>query len=71
MNRILTQKEWEQSVAETFSTAVESTYKSMIDDAVAAEREACAQVCDELAARDKLSNYYRVAAAAIRARGGK
>jgi 1,2-phenylacetyl-CoA epoxidase PaaB subunit len=35
----------------------------------AAEREACAKVCDEFAARDKLSNYYVVAANAIRARG--
>ena len=33
------------------------------------EREACAKVCDELADRDKLSNYYRIAARAIRARG--
>ena len=35
------------------------------------EREACAKVCDELAARDKLSNYYKVAANAIRARGNQ
>ena len=35
----------------------------------AAEREACAKVCDEFAARDKLSNYYAVAANAIRSRG--
>ena len=35
----------------------------------AVEREACARVCDELASRDELSNYYRVAARAIRARG--
>ena len=35
----------------------------------AAEREACAKVCDEMASRDKLSNYYAVAAKAIRARG--
>ncbi len=35
----------------------------------AAEREACAKVCDEMAARDKLSNYYVVAALAIRERG--
>ena len=33
------------------------------------EREACAKVCDELAAKDKLSNYYAFAANAIRARG--
>ena len=32
------------------------------------EREACAVVCDELAAQDKLSNYYGVAARAIRER---
>jgi len=31
------------------------------------EREACAKVCDDLAAKDKLSNYYAVAARAIRA----
>ena len=36
--------------------------------AVEAEREACAKVCDELAEKDKLSNYYSVAARAIRAR---
>ena len=35
----------------------------------AAEREACAKVCDEMASRDKLSNYYAVAAKAVRARG--
>ena len=33
------------------------------------EREACAKVCDEFAERDRLSNYYAVAARAIRARG--
>lgn len=33
------------------------------------EREACATVCDEFAERDRLSNYYAVAARAIRARG--
>ena len=35
----------------------------------AAEREACAKVCDEFAEQDRLSNYYAVAARAIRARG--
>lgn len=35
----------------------------------AAEREACAQVCDALAEQDTVTNYYRVAALAIRARG--
>jgi hypothetical protein len=35
----------------------------------AAEREACAKILDEMAAKDKLSNYYKVAALAIRERG--
>ena len=33
------------------------------------EREACAVQLDEMAAKDKLTNYYKVAANAIRARG--
>ena len=37
--------------------------------AVAEEREACAKVLDEMAAKDKLSNYYKVAAFTIRERG--
>ena len=35
----------------------------------AVEREACAKLLDDLAAKDKLSNYYKVAALAIRERG--
>jgi hypothetical protein len=41
----------------------------LVREAVAAEREACAKVLDEMAAKDKLSNYYQVAALAIRERG--
>jgi hypothetical protein len=33
------------------------------------EREECAKVLDEMAAADKLSNYYKVAALRIRERG--
>ena len=35
----------------------------------AAEKEECAKVMDDMAAQDKHSNYYKVAAKAIRARG--
>ena len=35
----------------------------------AEEREACAKVLDEMAAKDTLSNYYKVAALLIRERG--
>ena len=52
-NRVWTQEHWTE-------------YERSI---AAAEREACAKVCDEMASRDKLSNYYAVAAKAIRARG--
>ena len=39
--------------------------------AKADEREACAKVLDEMAAQDKRSNYYQVAAAAIRLRSSE
>ena len=39
-----------------------------IEEKIEMEREACAKVLDEMAAKDKLSNYYQVAAIAIRAR---
>jgi hypothetical protein len=43
----LTKKEWESSVADAFSLAVKSTYQDLIDEAVKAEREACAKVCED------------------------
>ena len=39
------------------------------DMAAEKEREACAKLMDDMAAQDKHSNYYKVAASAIRARG--
>lgn len=41
---------------------------AFVDIAVKAEREKCAKLLDEMAAQDKHSNYYVVAAKAIRAR---
>jgi hypothetical protein len=41
----------------------------LVNAAIAAEREACAKLLDEMAAADKLSNYYQVAALRIRERG--
>jgi hypothetical protein len=40
-----------------------------MEAAIKDEREACAQLLDEMAAADKLTNYYRVAALRIRERG--
>jgi hypothetical protein len=41
----------------------------LVNAAIEAEREACAKVLDEMAAKDKLTNYYVVGALAIRERG--
>lgn len=49
--------------------AGEKNLRDRISYAIALEREACAKVLDEMAAKDKLSNYYQVAALAIRERG--
>jgi hypothetical protein len=40
----------------------------MLNVAVKLEREACAKLMDDMAAKDNLSNYYKVAANKIRAR---
>jgi hypothetical protein len=41
----------------------------LVGDALAIEREACAKLMDEMDLKDNLSNYYKVAANKIRARG--
>ena len=55
-------------IAKSVLHALDYQVKVLVQRAVEDEREACAQVCDELAAQDKLSNYYAVAARAIRER---
>ena len=47
MNKPLTKKEFEASVAKAWSAAIESTYEDLLREAVLAEREACAQLCDD------------------------
>ena len=54
--------EWNMKLLEAICSAA-------YEAGVAAEREACAKVLDAMAEKDKLSNYYRVAALAIRERG--
>lgn len=58
----------EDLLAELDWQIAESWTKSLVKG-VEGEREACAKLMDEMAAKDKLSNYYKVAANAIRARG--
>ena len=41
----------------------------LVNDAIAIEREACAELMDDMNAKDNLSNYYKVASNKIRARG--
>lgn len=67
MNKPLTKKEWQESVANAWRTAIEATYRDMIEKAVAAEREACAKVCDDM--WTGYGDLGAICAAAIRARG--
>ena len=67
----MTKKEWVASVNEMWKSAVEFAHKDLIDEAVKAEREACAKICDGM---DSISDYYTlrvelICANAIRARG--
>jgi hypothetical protein len=64
MAKPLTKQEFRQSLADSFSAAVESTYKDLIEKAVLAEREACAKL-----AENGLIGH--TIAQAIRARGEK
>ena len=57
--------------AKTVLDALGDRIKVLVQKAVEEEREACARVLDEMAAKDKLSNYYKVAALAIREREDK
>lgn len=61
---ILTKEQWEASIAETWSASIKATYQHLIDEAVKAEREACAQLCEASPEPDGLDLADR-----IRARG--
>lgn len=43
----LTKKQWEASVAEMWSASVKATCQDLIDEAVKAEREACAKLVED------------------------
>jgi len=57
----------EKPVEKTISSYIEVLVQRAVQD----EREECAKVLDEMAAADKLSNYYQVAAVKIRERGNQ
>ena len=46
--RILTRKEFQDDMAKAWSEAVEAEFKAQIDEAVLAEREACADLVDHI-----------------------
>jgi hypothetical protein len=64
---ILTKEQWKASVAETWSAAIKATYQHLIDEAVKAERKACAKICDEL--QEDIATEPKHCATEIRARG--
>jgi|GEM_PF-3171830 len=43
----LTKKQWKASIAEMWSASVKATCQDLIDEAVKAEREACAKIVEE------------------------
>jgi hypothetical protein len=47
MTSPLTKKQWEASVAEMWSASVKATCQDLIDEAVKAEREACAKLVED------------------------
>jgi len=68
MNEDIIRMAREQGLPET---EVEGVFRVNSDDLgrmLAAERESCAKLMDEMAAQDNLTNYYKVAARAIRER---
>ena len=64
---ILTKEQWEASIAETWSASIKATYQHLIDEAVKAEREACAKIVEDLEAWN-MDDPASTAATAIRAR---
>lgn len=60
-----------EETAQRVLDALSANVRVMVEKAVEAEREACAELLDDMADQDKWSNYYKVAATAIRARGDK
>ena len=64
----LTKEQWEASVAEAWSASVKATYQDLINEAVKAEREACAKVCEQTNDGTPY-NLAEACAEAIRARG--
>jgi hypothetical protein len=56
-------------IRKALSSSILSVVDRIVKVEVKAEREACAKVLDEMAAKDKLTNYYVVGALAIRERG--
>jgi len=66
--RILTRKEFQDDMAKEWSKAVEAEYKAQIEEAVLAEREACAKVAERFEPDEK-TRYVTYASTAIRARG--
>ena len=62
--------QWHESIKQHgYMFATPDRLKHFAELVAAAEREECAKLMDDMAAQDKHSNYYKVAAKAIRARG--
>jgi len=66
---MMTKDELSKSLAADFSNAVEATYQDLLKAAVAAEREACAQIVDDFG--DEWMCDSHMLSKEIRARGNR
>ena len=63
------QKVAQWMIKRSYATGHGDTVEDLLKELEWQVKEACAKVCDDLAEKDKLSNYYKVAAVAIRKKG--
>ena len=67
-NKLLSEKEWTDSVQQIWDECIRKSIEEQIKEAVEAEREACAKMCEDLEVFNE-DEPGRSAANAIRARG--
>ena len=67
----MTRDEIDELMRENGIVVVGEAVYALVQLVIEQEREACAKLCDQMQAQDRWSNYYGVAANAIRERGEK
>lgn len=68
---IVTRQQWKATLSEAYKEDIVGGYVDLLEEAIAVEREQCAQLCEEMAKwhSKEVVAAYESAAEAIRARG--